>query len=68
MKLWIDQTQVAKHNLKDADLKDCSYDTLRLGYWIEKDSPTAVWLTLKGLTLRQPPHLWILNRPRKYKR
>jgi len=34
-------------------LKGCDYDTVRMGYWIESDSPQAVWLTLKGLTLRR---------------
>jgi hypothetical protein len=53
MKLWLNDSQVIKHNLNDADLKDCDYDTVRLGYWVESDSPRAVWLTLKGLTLRR---------------
>lgn len=62
MKLWIDDLQVIKHQLKSHDLKDCVYDTVRLGYWVEHDSPCAVWLTLKGLTLRRL-HYNLDNRP-----
>jgi hypothetical protein len=51
--LFLDQAQIHKHKITAADVKGCDYDTVRAGYWIKSDSPEAVWLTLKGLTLRR---------------
>jgi hypothetical protein len=35
------------------DNPDCERDHLRQGFWIQKASKTAVWLTLRGCDLRQ---------------
>jgi hypothetical protein len=52
-KLFLDQTQIIGRKIRPQDLKGCDFDTVRQGYWIESDSPQAVWLTLKGLNLRR---------------
>jgi hypothetical protein len=52
-RLFLDESQIIGRKIRPEDLRGCEYDTVRLGYWIESDSPQAVWLTLKGLTLRR---------------
>jgi hypothetical protein len=51
--LFVADSQIIGRKIRPEDLQGCDYDTVRLGYWIESDSPQAVWLTLKGLTLRR---------------
>ena len=51
--LFLDQTQIIGRKIRPEDLQGCEFDPVRTGYWIESDSPQAVWLTLKGLTLRR---------------
>jgi len=49
--LFLSELEIYKHRLKQQDIKNCTYDTLRKGYWIKSNSLTHVLLILKNVTL-----------------
>ena len=50
--LFLTDIEIYKKRVKQQDVKDCTYDAIRMGYWIKANSPAHTLLILKNVTFK----------------